>query len=65
MNNFLLNLYVKSQILMASEEGQDLVEYALVFAMVAFGSTAGMQSLAVAMSNEFSNVSLTLTTNIT
>ena len=42
MNNMLLNLYVKFQDLKNSEEGQDLVEYALVVALIAFGATAGM-----------------------
>ena len=30
MNNLFLSLYVKLQTLMAREEGQDLVEYALL-----------------------------------
>lgn len=29
-----------------SEEGQDLVEYALVVALIAFAATAGMKTLA-------------------
>jgi len=42
MNNLLLKLYVKFQDLASREEGQDLVEYALVVALIAFGATAGM-----------------------
>ena len=44
MNDMLLKLYVKFQELKNREEGQDLVEYALVVALIAFGATAGMTS---------------------
>lgn len=42
------------------QEGQDLVEYALVVALIAFGATAGMQSLANGLNTAFSNISSTL-----
>ena len=57
MNNLLLNLYVKFQDLKNGEEGQDLVEYALVVALIAFGATAGMKALASGINTAFSNVS--------
>ncbi len=57
MNNLLLKLYVKFQELKSSEEGQDLVEYALVVALIAFGATTGMTSLASGINTAFSNVS--------
>jgi len=57
MNNLLLNLYVKFQALKNGEEGQDLVEYALVVALIAFGATTGMTSLAGGINTAFSNVS--------
>jgi len=60
MNNLLLNLYVKFQDLKNSEEGQDLVEYALVVALVAFGATAGMGKLAGGINTAFSTVSTKL-----
>jgi pilus assembly protein Flp/PilA len=60
MNNLLLNLYVKFQGLVNREEGQDLVEYALVVALIAFGATAGMTSLASGINTAFSNVSTQL-----
>ena len=60
MNNLLLNLYVKFQELKNGEEGQDLVEYALVVALIAFGATAGMTSLASGINNSFSAVSTKL-----
>jgi Flp pilus assembly pilin Flp len=46
------------------QEGQDLVEYSLVFSLVAFGAVTGMGSLASGISNVFSSVSTTLTTNV-
>ncbi len=60
MNNLLLKLYVKFQDLASREEGQDLVEYALVVALIAFGATAGMKSLSSAINSAFSNVSTQL-----
>ncbi len=60
MNNMLLNLYVKFQELKNGEEGQDLVEYALVVALIAFGATAGMTSLAGGINTAFSAVSTKL-----
>jgi pilus assembly protein Flp/PilA len=57
VNTLLLKLYVKFQDLASREEGQDLVEYALVVALIAFGATAGMGRLATAINTAFSNVS--------
>jgi pilus assembly protein Flp/PilA len=45
---------------MSREEGQDLVEYALVVALVAFGATAGMKALAGGLNTAFNNISTTL-----
>jgi len=42
------------------EEGQDLVEYALVVALIAFGATAGMNSLASGLNTAFQGISTTL-----
>ena len=38
------------------EEGQDLIEYALLIALVALAATVGMGSLASAINNEFTNL---------
>jgi pilus assembly protein Flp/PilA len=65
MNNLLLKLYVEFQDLASREEGQDLVEYALVVALIAFGATAGMKQLSGAINTAFSNISSTLATSIT
>jgi len=50
--------------LLINENGQDLVEYSLVFAMIAFGSVTGMGSLATGLNTVFSTVGSTLTTNV-
>ena len=60
MNTMLLKLYVKFQDLINREEGQDLVEYALVVALIAFGATAGMKALATGLNTAFSGISTTL-----
>jgi len=64
MNNMLLKLYVKFQDLMSREEGQDLVEYALVVALIAFGAVTGMQKLASGINTAFSSISTTLSNDI-
>jgi pilus assembly protein Flp/PilA len=65
MNNMLIKLYVKFQDLASREEGQDLVEYALVVALIAFGAISGMGKLASALNTAFSNISATLGSSIT
>ena len=47
--------------LVSDEEGQDLIEYALIVALIALGATAGMSSLATAINNGFTNLGTTLT----
>jgi pilus assembly protein Flp/PilA len=46
--------------LIRKEAGQDLVEYALVVALIAFGATAGMKSLATGLNNAYKGISTTL-----
>jgi len=64
VNNLLINLYLKFQALKNGEEGQDLVEYALVVALIAFGATAGMGALAGGINSAFNTISTTLGTDI-
>jgi len=64
MNDLMLRMYVKAQDLMSREEGQDLVEYALVVALIAFGATAGMSSLATGLNTAFKGISTTLSTYV-
>jgi len=47
------------------EEGQDLIEYALLVALVALAATAGMNTLASAINNAFSTVGGDLNTYTT
>jgi len=42
--------------LLNDESGQDLIEYALVAAIIALGALAAMKSLATAIGNGFNNV---------
>jgi pilus assembly protein Flp/PilA len=51
--NRLHMLALKLQNTLSSEEGQDLIEYALVVALIAFAATAGMNTLATDINNAF------------
>jgi pilus assembly protein Flp/PilA len=64
MKDGLLKLSVMLQIL-KDENGQDLIEYALVVALIAFAATAGMSTLATAINTAFTNVGTTLGSYIT
>jgi pilus assembly protein Flp/PilA len=60
MNNLFLALYVKFQTLMAREEGQDLVEYALLVSLVALAAIVGVKNVATAVTTVFGNISASL-----
>ena len=60
MNTMLLKIAIKIQDLANREDGQDLVEYALVVALIAFGATAGMKALAAGLNTAFGQISTTL-----
>jgi len=62
MKDMMLKLSVQMQSLMMSEEGQDLIEYALVVALIALAATAGMGTLANSINTAFTNIGLKLTT---
>ncbi len=47
---------------MQREEGQDLIEYALVVALIAFAAPAGMSTLANNINTAFTDIGTTLTT---
>jgi pilus assembly protein Flp/PilA len=64
MKNKLMKLSEKTQLLLMSEEGQDLIEYALVVALIAFAATAGMSTLANKLNIAFGNIGTTLSTYI-
>jgi pilus assembly protein Flp/PilA len=44
------------------EQGQDLIEYALLVALVALAATAGMNALATSINKEFTSLGTSLTT---
>ena len=56
MSNLILKLSAKIENVMSSEEGQDVIEYALVIAFVAFAATAGMTSLATQVNAAFTTI---------
>jgi Flp pilus assembly pilin Flp len=60
MNHILLKLYIKLQNLAKSEEGQDLVEYALLCSLIALSCISGMKNLATFLINAFSNISTSI-----
>jgi pilus assembly protein Flp/PilA len=57
MKQFLKNL-------MTEESGQDLIEYALVAALVGLGSVAAMSGLATSIGNAFNGVGTALNNSI-
>jgi pilus assembly protein Flp/PilA len=60
MKDQLLKLSVKLQVLL-DENGQDLIEYALVVSLIAFAAVAGMSTLASDINNAFTNIGTKLT----
>ena len=69
MTNVTLKLYVKLQTMrdslrrmVADENGQDLIEYALVVALIAFAAAAGMTTVATKINAAFTNIGTKLTT---
>jgi pilus assembly protein Flp/PilA len=65
MAHKLSKLKFKLYCLLASDAGQDLVEYALVVALIAFGATATMKTLAAGIRVAFTDTSAALGSNIT
>ncbi|HUS08889.1 MAG TPA: Flp family type IVb pilin [Pyrinomonadaceae bacterium] len=64
MQDLLLKGFVKVQVLAAhvakDQEGQDLIEYALVVALIAFAAVAGMNTLATKINGAFTSIGSTL-----
>ena len=63
MRHLLLQFPVPRNLL-KEESGQDLIEYALVAALVGLAATAGMSTLATAINSAFSNLATTLGTYV-
>jgi pilus assembly protein Flp/PilA len=60
MNTLFLKMLVKAQALLNREEGQDLVEYALLVALIALVAVTGVKQVASAVNTVFSSISTTL-----
>lgn len=61
MRKMMTRLYAGAQSL-KDNRGQDLIEYALVVALIAFAATAGMQTVASNINTAFTNIGAKLTT---
>lgn len=64
MNTFFIRTLLRIRQIIEDEQGQDLVEYALVVAVVAFGTITGMGYLARGINHAFSGIATTLTSNV-
>jgi pilus assembly protein Flp/PilA len=64
MRNWVLKAYMSVQAL-KDESGQDLIEYALVVALICFAATVGMNTVATGINNAFSTVASKLASAIT
>jgi Flp pilus assembly pilin Flp len=60
MNTLCIKLIVKLQDLSRREEGQDLVEYALLVALISTAAIAGTGKVATAINHIFANISTSL-----
>jgi pilus assembly protein Flp/PilA len=63
MKSKLVGLVARLHILL-DEEGQDLIEYALVVALIGFSATAGLSSVATAINNAFAGIGSTLSSYV-
>jgi len=65
MQEQVLKLYVRMQglkdTLVGNQSGQDLIEYALVVSLIALAATAGMGSVATAISGAWTKIGTKLT----
>jgi pilus assembly protein Flp/PilA len=57
MNTFLLKLFLKFQELTKRDDGQDMVEYALVVALIALAAVSSMEHVGTALTNRFNAIS--------
>jgi pilus assembly protein Flp/PilA len=61
MKEKLMLRYIQLRNLISDEQGQDLIEYALVVALIALAATAGMQTVAKDINIAFTNIGSKLT----
>jgi len=60
MNSLFIKLLVGMHSPVSREDGQSMVEYGLIVALIAFGATIAMQSLGAGLNSAFTNISSTL-----
>jgi len=60
MNNMFARLFVKFHDLSRGEQGQDLVEYALLMSLICLTLISGIDGIATAVTRVFSNISSSL-----
>ena len=60
MLNTIAQLYMKFPNLMIGDEGQDLVEYALVVCLISLACITGVNQVATAITTVFVNISSSL-----
>jgi pilus assembly protein Flp/PilA len=60
MNTLFLKMLIKAQELLNREEGQDLVEYALLVALIALVAVTGVNNVATAVNKVFNSISTSL-----
>ena len=65
MKNQMRKLYGFALEFAKEEQGQDLIEYALVVALIAFAATVGMSTVAVKINAAFSKIGTKLDSAIT
>jgi len=63
MTNIAMKAYLRLHLIL-QDEGQDLIEYALVVALIAFAATVGMSSVASSINLAFSNIGTKITTYV-
>ena len=60
MNDALLKLCIKFQNLLSREEGQDLVEYGLIVALLSLAAVASLKTMSSTIASIFNTISTTL-----
>jgi len=60
VNNRILKLYCKFQTLVNGEQGQDLVEYALLTSLIALAAIGGVEKVATAVTSIFTKISTSI-----
>lgn len=64
MNYLLMKLFALVHSPVSREDGQSMVEYGLIVALIAFGATIAMQSLGAGLNSAFTNISSTLSSSL-